>query len=196
MTTSTREEILVAALAVLSEGGYRKTSIDAVAERAGLTRQGVLHYFPSKKLLLLAVIQRRHELNRAHLLQHGDKDWPSQLAEVVAFEERNPGLAELHNVLMAESVTGNEAARQYFHAHYQVAHEQIVAQFEERYGEHLPSGLTPRTAATALLAMLDGIQLQWMLDREQTDHPRIMREVWSVLLGPTGTLETLETRPG
>ncbi|MDW6057039.1 TetR/AcrR family transcriptional regulator [Streptomyces sp. FXJ1.4098] len=50
-----REQILEAALEVLTARGFKGTSIDAVAERAGLTRQGVLHYFPSKKRLLLGI---------------------------------------------------------------------------------------------------------------------------------------------
>ncbi|WP_044473486.1 helix-turn-helix domain-containing protein, partial [Streptomyces turgidiscabies] len=61
-TTTRREEILAAALEVFAERGYRRASIDAVAERAGLTRQGVLHYFPSKKRLLHALLQRREDL--------------------------------------------------------------------------------------------------------------------------------------
>lgn len=55
MVSGRREQILEAALEVLTARGFKGTSIDAVAERAGLTRQGVLHYFPSKKRLLLGI---------------------------------------------------------------------------------------------------------------------------------------------
>ncbi|WP_330252991.1 hypothetical protein OG874_44350 [Nocardia sp. NBC_00565] len=57
-------------------------------------------------------------------------------------------------------------------------HEEILAVALE-----MPSGLTPYAAATALLALLDGTQQQWLLDREQTDHPEIMRAVLTVLFG-------------
>lgn len=61
----------------------------------------------------------------------------------------------------------------------------MIAQLTERYGERLPSGLSPRAAARAMLAMLDGMQQQWLLDGEQDDYPEIMRDVLSVLLGST-----------
>ena len=41
-----REEILRAALDVFAERGYRGASLALVAERVGLTQQGLLHYAP------------------------------------------------------------------------------------------------------------------------------------------------------
>jgi AcrR family transcriptional regulator len=185
-STARRSEILDAALHVFAERGYRGTSIDAVAERAGLTRQGVLHYYPSKKRLLVAVLGYREELSRAHLAtDHPDEDWPSQVAEVIVHEHASPWLAQVQSVMMAESMTGDRAARQYFHEHYRTLQGKTAARLAERYGERLPSGLTPRAAATAVLAILDGMQQQWLLDGERSDYPEIMRDVLAVLLGPT-----------
>lgn len=186
MTTDRREEILVAALEVFAERGFRRASMDAVAERAGLTRQGVLHYFPSKQRLLIGILQFREDLNREHLAAgHADKDWPSQFAEVVAYDHENPCLAQVHSVLMAEGVTGGDTAQKLFHDHYQTVQERMVERLTERYGERLPSGLAPRAVAAAMMAMLDGMQQQWLLDGDRTDYPDIMRDVLSVLLGST-----------
>ena len=41
--------------------GYRGASLDAVAAAVGISRQGVLHYFPSKTHLLLGVLELRDE---------------------------------------------------------------------------------------------------------------------------------------
>jgi AcrR family transcriptional regulator len=186
MVADRREEILTAALEVFAERGYKGTSLDAVAERAGLTRQGLLHYFRSKKELLLAVLRLREELNRRHLaLDHADKDLPSQVAEVVAYGHRNPGLAKVHSVLMAEMLAGEGTAQRYFHDHYETALEHAEKLLTDRYGDRLPSGLTPRAAALACVAMLEGMEQQWLLDPDQSDHPEIMRDVLSVLLGST-----------
>ena len=187
MTTTTqtqREGILVAALEVFGERGYRGASLDLVAERAGLTRQGLLHYFPSKKQLLIAMLQFRVDLSRDHLAaDHSDDDWPNQLAEAVAFDHRNPALAEVHSVLLAESITGGDPAQQYLHDYQHTLQEHTTALLTERYGARLPSGLTPQTAATAVLALVEGIQQQWLLEPEQTDYPTVMRDALSVLLG-------------
>ncbi|KPI02247.1 MULTISPECIES: TetR/AcrR family transcriptional regulator [Streptomyces] len=186
MEETRREEILEAALRVFAERGFRGTSIDAVAERAGLTRQGVLHYFPSKKKLFMALLRFREKLNREHLEGHDDKDdWPGMLAAAVAYDHTYPCLAQVHSVMLAEGVTGAAPAQQYLHDHYETMQALMIAQLTERYGERLPSGLSPRAAARAMLAMLDGMQQQWLLDGEQDDYPEIMRDVLSVLLGST-----------
>ncbi|GGU91068.1 TetR family transcriptional regulator [Actinomadura cremea] len=184
MTRSRREEIVDVALEMFAAHGYRGASLDAIAARVGLTRQGVLHYFPSKKRLLVEILRRREELNREHLLaEHAGEDWPGQMAEVIAHDHEHPGLAQVYTVLMAESVTEGHPAQEHFRDHYAKVRERMVRTFTERWGDRLPSGLTPRAAATALLALLDGMQQQWLLDREQADHPEIIEDVLTVLFG-------------
>ncbi|WP_371657619.1 TetR/AcrR family transcriptional regulator [Streptomyces sp. NBC_00280] len=184
-TTARREEILGAALEVFAERGFKRASMDAVAERAGLTRQGVLHYFPSKKRLLHALLQRREDLAREHLAGHAYKDLPSLVAGVVAYDHQNAGLVQIHSVLVAEGIVGDDPSQAFFHDHFRSIQDNTVAQLTEIYGDRLPSGLTPRAAASALVAMLDGMQLQWLLDDEQSDYPEIMRDVMTLLIGST-----------
>ncbi len=185
MTLSQQEAVLNAAVEVFAERGYRGASFDAIAERVGLTRQGVLHYFPSKRALLLGVLRYRAQLSREHIaVDHADDDLPSLLAEVVAHEHENQALAQVQTVLMAESVNG-DPVRFALRDHYRGLREHAERSLAERYGERLPSGATTRSAATALLAFLDGLQqLQWLLeDDEETDYPGIMREIIAVMLG-------------
>ena len=55
-TSSTRERILVAALAAFAERGVEATSLDSVAAEVGVRKQTLLYWFPSKEQLLFAVI--------------------------------------------------------------------------------------------------------------------------------------------
>ncbi|MFC5753164.1 TetR/AcrR family transcriptional regulator [Actinomadura rugatobispora] len=184
MGTSRRQEILDAALEMFAERGYRGTSLDAIAERVGLTRQGVLHYFPSKKKLLAAVLELRDEASREALTADRPVgEWPVQLAEVVAYDRANAGLAQVYSVLVAESVTEGHPAQEYFRDYYERVRARTVRRLAAQYGDRLPSGLSPEAVATALVAMIDGMQQQWLLDRERAGHPEIMRDVLSVLLG-------------
>ncbi|WP_194903666.1 TetR/AcrR family transcriptional regulator [Catenulispora rubra] len=191
MTTNRREEILDAAVEVFAERGYRGASFDAIAERAGLTRQGVLHYFPSKKKLMVAILQHREDLARRHLVEHlgqgqadEDEDVPGKIAEIVAFDHLNPALTQVYSMLMAESIVQGDGARQDIQNHYRTLLEYMTEQIAVRYGPVLGNGLTPRAAATAMIVMLDGIQQQWLLNQDETDYPTIMRDVMSVVLGP------------
>ncbi len=62
-----RSAIVRSALAVFAHYGYTKTTLQAVAERVGLTRTGLLHHFGSKEGLFVAVIEegRRRAERRA-----------------------------------------------------------------------------------------------------------------------------------
>lgn len=55
---SSREKILDAAAELVSEIGAGRLTLDAVAERAGLSKGGLLYNFPNKDALLQAMIQR------------------------------------------------------------------------------------------------------------------------------------------
>jgi AcrR family transcriptional regulator len=57
----TRELILHSALDLLAEHGYEKTTMRAIASRAGVSLGNAYHYFGSKEHLIQAFYQRTHE---------------------------------------------------------------------------------------------------------------------------------------
>jgi TetR/AcrR family transcriptional regulator len=56
-----RQAILEAALQVFSAHGFRGSTIDRIAERAGLSKPNLLYYFPSKDAIYLAVLEETLE---------------------------------------------------------------------------------------------------------------------------------------
>src|SRR4051794_13431713 len=54
-----RQDILDQATALFGEAGYRGTSLREIAARCGLSHPGLLHHFPTKESLLLAVLEHR-----------------------------------------------------------------------------------------------------------------------------------------
>ncbi|MET8207670.1 helix-turn-helix domain-containing protein [Streptomyces sp. NPDC005373] len=179
-----REQILRAAAEVFAEHGYRGTSIDAVADRAGLTRQGVLRHYPSRKRLLTALLDFRDELNRRE--QVGDEEYakiPGRFAQAVAFDQGHPSLARAHSVMMAEAVTGLEPAGAYARERRRALQDHLTRALVETGGERLPSGLTAGTAATALLAVVEGVHQQWLVDPDGEPYADVVRDALAVLLG-------------
>jgi AcrR family transcriptional regulator len=81
---SSRDRILDAAMEVFAQSGYRRASMDQVAEAAGLTRQAVYHYFKSKADLFHASVEALHE--GAH---------EAEIAAGLAAEKAGRGLAEI-----------------------------------------------------------------------------------------------------
>lgn len=64
------------------------------------------------------------------------------------------------------------------------------------YGERLPNGLTPERTAPLLVAVMDGLQYQWLLDPDGVDMPGAFRD-FLTLLGESGKIgESGEHRVG
>jgi TetR/AcrR family transcriptional regulator len=55
--TRNRQAILEAALEVFSAYGFRGATVDAIAERAGMSKPNLLYYFPGKEAIYLAVLE-------------------------------------------------------------------------------------------------------------------------------------------
>lgn len=57
----TAERICDAALELFGSRGYEATSLDAIAAELGVTKQAILYWYPSKEVLLDAVVARAAE---------------------------------------------------------------------------------------------------------------------------------------
>ncbi|MGK5556531.1 TetR family transcriptional regulator [Actinomadura kijaniata] len=171
-----RSEILLAALEVFGELGYRGATLAAVAERAGLTQQGLLHHFPGKESLLVAMLGLRERLDTLRMLAEGAAaprlEHIEQLAE---YNATRPGVVQTFTVLAAESVTDGHPARDYFVERYARLRTLGADALRAELGGDLPGGVAPEEAAALLLAVQDGAQLQWLLDPGAVDLPALVR---------------------
>ncbi len=177
-----RESIVRAALDIIAEHGYHKASLTAVAERAGITQQGLMYYFPTKEQLLAAVLDQRDQWD---LLNFSGSAEPSamgatQLAALVDYNATRPNMVQTYTVLAGESVTEGHPARQHFHDRYARARRDVVSMIE-RHNVELPADLSPEQVATLGVAVLDGLQLQWLLDPDEVDMPAAFRNFLALL---------------
>lgn len=69
----TRLRILRAADAIATENGAGMVSLDAVAERAGISKGGLLYHFPSKGRLLQALVENHLDRVEGMLAEHDDQ---------------------------------------------------------------------------------------------------------------------------
>ena len=72
-------------------------------------------------------------------------------------------------------------ARGYFTERYRQVRESMAAVLRAEYGERLPNGLTPERTAPLLVAVMDGLQYQWLLDPESVDMPGAFRDFLALL---------------
>ncbi|MFD0368461.1 TetR/AcrR family transcriptional regulator [Streptomyces sp. NPDC059071] len=175
-----KAEIVRAALEVIAERGYRGASLGAVAERVGLTQQGLLHYFPTKEALLVAVLEERDRWDTS-----GARDrerWRLDLMEsLVEYNAMRPGIVQTFSALLGESVTEDHPARTFFTERYTQVRENMADVLRAEFGDELPGGLSPERVAPLLTAVMDGLQFQWLLDPGAVDMPASFRDFLALL---------------
>jgi AcrR family transcriptional regulator len=188
-TADRRREILDAAVEVFSASGFRNGSLRDVANRVGLSQAGILHHFPSKNALLSAVLERRDE----QTLEAANRNTPRgielfrAMRNVVEENTATRALVELHVLISAEGTSSDHPANEYFLRRYRVVVETVRVALEEAAEDgHLSPGVEPAATARMYIALLDGLQVQWLLDPDSVDMSdvvqRFTRMVFSVEL--------------
>lgn len=169
---ATREEILDAAMLLFGEVGYHTASLREVASRVGISHPGLLHHFSSKAVLLAAVLERRDEVDEAAFQADLDAghDYFDALARIVERNAARPGIVELFATLSAEATSPDHPAHAFFQARYRTVVGSTTAEFERRRDEgRLRSGIDPDMAARLTVAVMDGMQIQWLLAADTPD---------------------------
>jgi AcrR family transcriptional regulator len=174
-----REEILEAANRAFSERGYRGASLAAIADSVGLSQPGLLHHFPSKEELLWEVVRLRHErdLERVSGVTAERESYLEGLAELCRENDRSPGLVRLFTVLAAEALDPDHPGHEHFRERYRDLRRTVAAHLadEQRHGR-VAAGLDVEVVAPQILAMFDGLQLQWLLDPGDVDMVAVFRD--------------------
>jgi AcrR family transcriptional regulator len=167
-TAARQQEILDAALAVFGRSGYRSGSIREIAEAVGMSQAGLLHHFESKDALLTAVLRHRDDRSRA-LYSH-NLGIEFLISAVEAFKVTERGTAELYCVLSAEATAPGHPAHEYFTERYAWLRSVLTEVFGRMAAAgQLRGGVEPAAAARAAVAVMDGLQLQWLLDPGSVD---------------------------
>jgi AcrR family transcriptional regulator len=165
-----REDILAAAVAVYAEAGYQGSSLREIARRVGMTHAGLLYYFPSKEALLAAVLERRDTQDGERLSGSPGLDSLRNLVALAAHNVRHPGIVDLYSRLAAEAVAPDHPAHDYFEQHYLVARRFAADAFHVLAGRgELREGVDPDVAALNFVALMDGLQVQWLSNRDKVD---------------------------
>ena len=164
---SSYNTIIDSAEAVIIEAGASHMTLDAVAAKAGVSKGGLLHHFPSKVALLIAMVERQikiHQDARKKILKTIPKVPCRQLKSfVMAARDRNPAHIRL-GASMTAAVSHDprlsEPIRKVVHDNYMTFIEKSDMSFE-------------RAAIIALA--VDGMRLQEMLSISPFDDEQRAR---------------------
>jgi AcrR family transcriptional regulator len=172
-TAERRTAILEAATAVFGARGYNSGSLVEIAERVGMTHAGILHHFGSKEQLLLAVLAHRDAADLERIDDHENPVGAAYLDHLVHtahYGNERVSAIKAHAVLSAESVTGNHPAQRFFRERFSGQRSRVADDLGLAVGADADD---PRVvvAASAIVAVTDGLQVQWLLDPVHVDMP-------------------------
>ncbi|OLR92328.1 hypothetical protein BJP25_23440 [Actinokineospora bangkokensis] len=185
-----REEIVHAAREVFSAKGFRNGSLSDIAERVGITHQGVLHHFGTKEQLLVEVLRDRDTTGRAALADASNPRGARFLHHVlntVTTNTRRTGIVQAYTVLSAESVTEGHPAQPWFRTRFTTLRQDLAEALGEACDAAEPVAREElERGAAVLVAVMDGLQVQWLLDPGAIDMTAAVRMTIDALLTSWG----------
>ncbi len=169
-----RAQILADATRLFARDGYGDTSLQDIASAVGVSKSTLLHHYPSKELLLSAVLTERDSAineNQGFTRAATAGEILRGIPDGAALSARDePGLIEVYAVLSCEAVPAAHPAHDYFATRFANALEYFTELFRlAQVDGDLPAHRDPAHEATWLIAMWDGLQYQWLYDRERLD---------------------------
>jgi len=174
-----REEILRTALEVFARQGYRGTSLRELADAVNLSQAGLLHYFDSKEELFAEILRVRDDTDRATYSSAGSA--ADTMIAVMRHNAAVPGLVQLYATISTAATEPSHPAHAFFVARYQLLREAIAESVTARQAAgELDPELDPEKVAAILLAVADGMQVQWLLDPE-LDLAEHVEYFWALL---------------
>lgn len=166
---SPRDRILDAARQVFAARGFRGGSLNDVAVLAGYTRAGLLHHFPSKESMLLALLEQRDQ-QVAALVPDESEDVGiltllHRLSDAPDLILRDRELVQLAHVLTAEASGAEHPARTWV-AERQARFRRTLTRAIRHSIEsgELPGTLDPAGLAAVVYGMFEGLENQWLID--------------------------------
>lgn len=166
--TQSRAEILKAATPLFAHNGYRGTALAAIAKEANLTQAGVLHHFPSKEQLLLALLEQRNHDDGQRLKSVASNDGPDvlpALEALVANNAEHEDLVRLFVVLVAEATSSEHPAHEYFADRYERVRSRLLRSLRQGQDDFGPDAdVDLERLVPVIVAVMDGLQIQWLLD--------------------------------
>ncbi|GAA2863606.1 TetR family transcriptional regulator [Actinoplanes cyaneus] len=165
-TAQRRRDILRTALEVFTERGYEAASFREIAHRVGMSETGLAHHFGGKSALLAAVLAAGEEDDKARWGADGVIP-PERLPDLVAQNAERRGIVQLFTKLSAEGTSRASQAHEYFTERYARLRRLTANDVRSRQQDGtIRPDVDPDVVAQVLLAVMDGLQVQWLYDQD------------------------------
>lgn len=160
-----REQIIQTTTDVFATEGFEGTALKRVAELVGVKEATLFHYFRGKQELLTAVLAERDRRGITDIAE--EEVGLPLMVRVAERNRREPGLTTLYAVASATANDPDHDSHGYFKERYAEVVDVLAADIERRQdaGE-ARTDLPARVLARLVVAISDGLQLQWLYDKD------------------------------
>lgn len=187
--SKSREAVLLAAEELFVRQGYRSTTVDQISAAAGLTKGAIYFHFEDKASVLLALIERAETRIILPLLEklNGDGDPGDKIIEYlhywarIALEQRETMFLPI--LMSLEFVSTGEKIEQRLQQMYERVYQALTAIVKEgQQSGRIRDATSPRAYAAILIAMSDGMLLEWLRRNEKINGLAVVRGFRGMLL--------------
>lgn len=174
-TGETRERIVASAAELFAERGFHATPMTAIATASGLSQTGLLHHFATKEDLLAAVLEERDLRDLASLsARRGTpaRGWEvlDDMVELVRLNAGREAMVRLFTSLAGEAIDAGHPGHDWLRRHHASAVESLTRALSDAVADGTAApDLPAATIARQFVALMDGLQLQWLMAPADVD---------------------------
>lgn len=165
-----RRLVVATATEIFGEHGFRGGTLQRVADRVGGTPTAVLKLFGTKEKLLIAVLDHWGDETRQIVAQGTvENAYLDGFNMLMSYHVAHKGLLQLYTTMAAEASSPQHPAHEFMTARYRNTLEDMRGRFRvSSISGHLaPMGEEDVAhEAECLLAVLDGLEIQFLLNPE------------------------------
>jgi AcrR family transcriptional regulator len=170
-------------MTAVASQGYHATTLRSIARRIGTTPGLIVHHFASREGLFENLIDRWDEAETSEQLPPD-----ARLEQYLIGIGRNvkiPGIIDLYTAFAAEAASPGHPSHDFFKQRFQRVRDEVANDLHLRRQQgRIRQDVDPVPTAEALIAFMDGLQLQWLFDPSIDMVDRLITIIES--LGRTG----------
>lgn len=180
-------QIGVAAYEVIASKGYNSFTIEDIANAAGLSKGGVLHYFKSKEDILIYLLEQiymRIEGNikrRAEKYRTPERKMKALIISYIATAKRNPAFYTVMVDFWAQ-IPVNERIKAINSKIYERMSGEIKRIIDMGIEEGVFRPVNSTEAAYAIIAMVMNTAIQWTFNQELYNIDHVARACMGMVL--------------
>lgn len=181
-----RRQLSELAVEVIAERGYQQTTLEEIARRAGVTKGAIHYYFRSKQDLIQATIRWISERAHAYFVPRVEacSTTPEKLVAFISASFEYMAQNRSYHVALLDlwgSYKTQEEKKALHENEYRHDRRWLAEMIQAGVAQGELACAAPESLATLVLAMVDGVMVQWVFDEESVDLGQCQRQALALL---------------